>query len=313
VTNRAGMNQSRATRRVAGIDVGSNSFLLTILDIAPDGETVVLDRADIIGLSEGVDRTRLIGAAACQRGLEMLSEYQRLCDEHEVQAVKLAGTAVFRDAENPELFLDAVERQCDWRIEIVSGEREAELTYRDVDHTHGDGGPLALLDIGGGSSEIVSGQGGRIDSRRSINIGSRRLTERTRPNEPWTDADLARARELADEAIGPVAPLPGRLVGTGGTITCLAAVAVGMAPFDPAEIAKATFARQQITGLAERLAKLPLDVRAAERGMEPKRADVIVGGAILLERWLHALRAEQIAVASGGLRFALAREAAAHA
>lgn len=305
------MKQPLGNRRVAGIDVGSNSFLLTILELAEGRETVLLDRADIIKLSEGVDRTRMISAAACQRGLEMLTEYHRLCVAHQVEAVRLAGTAVFRDAENPEAFLDLVARQLDWRIEVVSGEREAELTYADVAHTHGHGGALALLDIGGGSSEIVSGQGGRIDSRRSLNIGSRRLTERTAPHDPWTAADLARGRRLADDGIGDVSPLPGRLVGTGGTITCLAAVAAGMVPFDPAAIAKVTLTRAQITALAERLAALPLAQRAVERGMEPKRADVIVGGAILLDRWLAALQAEQIAVASGGLRFALAREAAA--
>jgi len=307
------MKQPPTTRRVAGIDVGSNSFLLTILELSEGHETVLLDRTDMVKLSAGVDRTRRIDAAACQRGLDLLAEYHRLCAAHDVDAVRLAGTAVFRDAENPEVFLDAVARQLDWRIEIVSGEREAELTYADVAQTHGGGGPLALLDIGGGSSEIVAGQGGRIASRQSINIGSRRLTERVAPHEPWTADDLARARAAADDGIGEVAPLPGRLVGTGGTITCLAAVAAGMVPFDPAAISRITLTRTQISALAERLAAVPLERRAAERGMEPQRADVIVGGAVLLERWLVALSAETVAVASGGLRFALAREAASDA
>ncbi len=189
---------------------------------------------------------------------------------------------MFRDAENPEVFLDAVARQLDWRIEIVSGEREAELTYADVAQTHGGGGPLALLDIGGGSSEIVAGQGGRIASRQSINIGSRRLTERVAPHEPWTADDLARARAAADDGIGEVAPLPGRLVGTGGTITCLAAVAAGMVPFDPAAISRITRrdADQRAGGAAGRRA-LGTTGGGARHGAAARRRD---------RRWRGAAR-----------------------
>ena len=305
------MPAASKTRRVAGIDVGSNSFLLTILQLGEEGETVLLDRADITRLGEEVDRNGMLKAAACERCLAMLSGYHDLCHSYGVQAVRAAGTAALRDASNREVFLDSVERQLDWRIEVISGEREAELTYADVTHTHGDGGPLALLDIGGGSSEIVHGAGGLIESRRSINIGSRRLTERTAPGEPWSADDLARARSMADELIDDVQPITGRLVGTGGTITCLAAVEQGMAPFDPAAIARLHLTRDQITSLAERLAALPLAARADVRGMEPKRADVIVAGAVLLERFLWTMGVTRVAVASGGLRFALAREAAA--
>ncbi|MCC7493707.1 MAG: hypothetical protein IT204_15235 [Fimbriimonadaceae bacterium] len=301
--------------RVAGVDVGSNSFLLCIVDLAASPERLLLDRADITRLGEGVDRTAQISAAAIARGVAMLQEYRRLTDSHGVVAVRAAGTAALRDATNRDEFLAAVAAATGWQVDVISGEREAELTYADVAVTHGQPGqPLALLDIGGGSSELVLGRDGRIGSRRSIQIGSRRCHERAAPGDPPSPADLLRLAAVADAALADIEPLaPGSLVGSGGTITTLAAVQLGLPVYDAAAVAAVTLTVADIDALVARLAALPWRQRQMVPGLEAERADIIVAGAVLTARWLRRLGAPAIGVAVGGLRRALARLAGAPA
>ncbi len=297
-------------RRVAGVDVGSNSFLLTVLERGSGSERVVLDRTDLVRLGEGVDRTHELSAAAMDRAVAKLVDYRAACDRLGVAAVRAAGTAALRDATNRQALLDRVARETGWPIEVISGEREAELTYADVAVTHGQPGEaLALLDIGGGSSEIVLGCDGRVASRRSYNIGSRRLAERARPADPLTAACLARCRAIAAEAAADLGPTAARLVGTGGTITTLAAVHLGLAEYDAAAVSRTVLDLATIEHLLEDLAALPLARRREVVGLEPGRADIIVTGAVLLGQLLRRLGADRVAVSAGGLRFALAREA----
>ncbi|MBI2298520.1 MAG: hypothetical protein HYU66_06125 [Armatimonadetes bacterium] len=297
--------------RVAGLDVGSNSFLLVILDKAPNGEEVVLDRTDIVGLGDGVDQTGRLAPAAVERALNVLEEYAAVCRRHRVRRAHAVGTSALRDAANRDDFVAAVRERTGFEVEVISGDREAELTYRDVSATHGQPGePLALLDIGGGSSEIVQGRSGVIASSRSIDLGSRRLTERAAfVHDPPGADELDRCRALADAELTGLSPAKGEVVGTGGTITTLVAVDLGMTDYDAAEVSANRLGRRELAALLARLAAVPLSERAQIAGMEPKRAPVMIAGAILLERWMEHLGVTSIAVSAGGMRYAVAREA----
>ena len=305
-----GMNAVQPVR-VAGIDVGSNSFLLCVLEVG-DTERLVADRTDIVKLGEGVDRTRRLAPAARARALAKLAEYRRLCDELGVMACRAVGTAALRDAADRDSWLAEVAAATGIRIEVISGEREAELTYRDVAQTHGRPGEvLNLLDIGGGSSELVTGCDGVVHARRSLNIGSRRAHERAALGDPVSPADLARLRAVCDDALAGVEPVPGELVGSGGTITTLAAVQLGLTRWDAARVAATRLDRAAVGEVVERLAALPLAARRELPGLEPERADIIVAGAVLVERWLLRLEADSFGLSTGGLRLAVAREALA--
>lgn len=300
------------TRRVAGIDVGTNSLLLLIADADGPLLTPLLDRSDICRLGQGVDRERRLHPAAIERTLSVLEQYAALCAEHHVTAIRVAGTSALRDAANRADFQAAARERCGLAVDVISGEREAELTYADVAAAHGrPGEPLALLDIGGGSTELVRGTDGRIAERRSLDIGSNRLTERVPTSDPPTATELAMLRAEARLALAPLDPVSGRLVGSGGTITTLAAVALGLEPYDAAIVGRTELAAATVGALVGRLGGLTLAERTAVRGLEPQRAPVIVAGAVLLEQALEQVGRDSLAVASGGLRFALARLAAA--
>jgi exopolyphosphatase/guanosine-5'-triphosphate,3'-diphosphate pyrophosphatase len=301
-------------QRAAGLDVGTNSFLLLILARDEAGrESVLLDRSDITRLGQGVDRARALAPEAVARALVTLGEYAALCRDHGVQACRAVGTSALRDARDRDAFLAQVRARCGFEIEVISGEREAELTYAAVAHDRADDDrPLLLLDIGGGSTELAVGRAGRLRSRLSLDIGAVRLLDRAGPlADPPTPDDLARLRAAAAEHLAAWQPLAGEVVGTGGTITTLAAVQHGLVAYDAALVESTRFTPAAVDALVARLAALPLAQRRVVPGLPPARADVIIPGAILLAAALRALDQQEIGVSAGGLRFALARAALA--
>ncbi len=308
------MNTVTAASRAAGIDVGSNTFLLAILERGATGDKVVSDRCDITKLGEGVDASGRLSEAAMERCLAMLVGYREQCRREQVTAIRAVGTAALRDAANRDDFLHRVEAATGIRVEVITGDREAELTYADVALTHGQAGEdLSLLDIGGGSTELVTGRDGAIRSRRSINLGSRRLAERAKPGDPPGPADLARCRAVADELLAGAEPVGGRVVGTGGTITTLVAVDLALAVYDSGRVSAARLTPEDVTALIDRLSAMPAAERATLPGLDPKRADIIVTGAVILERLMVVNRLPEVRVSAGGLRMAVARQALAAA
>ncbi|MBI5833306.1 MAG: Ppx/GppA family phosphatase [Armatimonadetes bacterium] len=297
--------------RAAGIDVGTNSFLLLIIESdGQGGETVLLDRSDITRLGEGVDAERRLQPEPMDRCAGQLAEYMRLCTEHRVSAVSAVGTSALRDATNRDEFLARVERECGLRIEVITGEREAELTYAAVARQRQVAGTLANVDIGGGSTELVLGEGGRIASRVSLDIGAVRATDRAgQMSDPPTTADLARLRAVADEALDQVPAVQAEVCGTGGTITTLAAIWHGLTTYDAAVVESTRLTPAMVDALTARLAALPLAQRRQVPGLPAKRADVILGGCVVLSALMARLAVAEMGVSAGGLRYALAREA----
>jgi exopolyphosphatase/guanosine-5'-triphosphate,3'-diphosphate pyrophosphatase len=295
-------------KRAAAVDVGTNSFLLLILERDTDGaERVVLDRSDITRLGQGVDAARRLQPEAIARGLEQLALYRRLIDEHGVSAVRAVGTSALRDAANRDQFITPA-AGLGIPVEVISGEREAELAFAAVAAEHA-GAELLNLDIGGGSTELVQGRSGRIAWRRSLDIGAVRLTDRWGPMaDPPTAAELACCQALAAEHLTTVEPTQAMVVGTGGTITTLAAVHHGLTAYDAATVTATRLTPAVVAALIARLAAVPLAERRRIAGLPPKRADVILAGAVLLAEVLGRLRVAEMGVSAGGLRFALARE-----
>lgn len=293
--------------RTAGLDLGSNSFLVTILERDEAGERVLYDQTTIVGLSRGLDQTGQMDPAAAARALEVIAEYVETCRRYEVDQLVAVGTAVFRDASDSAAFRARVEAETGLEIRVISGQEEAALTYRDVMLTHGTPGvPLALMDIGGASSEVVCGADGQLDRIRSVDVGSRRLTDGCPTCDPPTADDLERLADAAANRLRDIGPWAGQVVGTGGTITTLAAVQLALTEYDPAAVNACRLTCDSVAELTRRLA-VPLADRELLPGLPPKRAPLMLAGAALTTALMRRLGCDSIGVSAGGLRFAVAR------
>lgn len=303
--------------RVATVDIGTNTVLLLVVERAADGSVKVLrERAQITRLGEGVDRTRQLAPAAVERTRACLAEYARETRELGVDRVAVVGTSAMRDAPGGAALTAFVRTAFGVDARVLSGEDEARLTFRGALRglPVAPGESAAVFDIGGGSTEVIVGrlEGGRVDAAylESFDLGSVRLTERHMAHDPPTSGELATVRQVLEQAFARLAPLPPdtTVVGVAGTVTTLAAVALGLPAYDGARVHGHVMKTSELRAVVDHLASRDIESRRRLPGMEPKRADVIVaGGCIalaLLDRWGEAC----FLVSDGGVRWGLAEE-----
>jgi len=311
-----------AVARLASLDLGTNTFLLLIAEVAAGKISPVVDRETFVRLGKGVDAAGNLNAAAMQRGYVCLQEYAALARQHHVEKIFAVGTSALRDAANRAEFLNAVLAQTGMRIEVISGEKEARLTFAGtISNKTNLPGPIAVLDIGGGSTEVVIGAPHLFSVRentlqaRSADIGSVRLTERFLQNDPVQPEEVMRLRQQTEtvmRATWPAASLAPvqTLIGTAGTITTLAAMAQEMREYDSARIDGYMLTRQKLGELIIEIRRRSVAQRCELPGLSPARADVILAGAIILETFLDLYRFPELLVSDRGLRFGVLIEAA---
>ena len=300
--------------RVATLDIGTNSVLLLIAEPGPNGLVPLFERATITRLGEGVDRTRKLAPAARERTLRCAEEYALDIERFGVTRAAAVGTSALRDAEGGREFTEELAGVLGFTPQVIAGEREAALTFRGALSGLTLSGPVAVFDVGGGSTEIVQGDvradGAFSHDAVSLDIGSVRLFERHVTSDPPSDAELARVRADIERALAS-APAPdaaATLVGVAGTVTTLASIALELDVYDSARVHGARLTRATVTALAESLARLPLAKRRALTGLDPRRADVIVVGAAIVEAVMAWRRQDELIVSDRGVRFGLAEE-----
>jgi len=304
--------------RVATIDIGTNTTLLLVAECDSDGTLFpILERATITRLGQGVDRHRRLAPEAIARTVASLDEFAALVTKAGVDRVAVVGTSAMRDAAGGESLRAHVRSSFGVDAQVLSGQEEARLTFRgalsglSLGHRSTE---IAVFDIGGGSTEVVVGQmsgpGPLLRFAESFDIGSVRLTERFVAHDPPSAVELDAIKRFAVDTFRGVPALePGATsVGVAGTVTTLAAVGLGLVPYDGARAHGSVLGRGEIRATVDRLAALDLASRRNVPGMEPKRADVIVAGGIvalaLLERW----NAPALVVSDRGVRWGLAEE-----
>ena len=282
---------------VAALDCGTNSTRLLVVD----DEGATLERQmRITRLGQGVDATGELRADAIERTLAVLRDYRVAMDRHGVTAGRLAATSAARDAANGSTFLDAAEAVTGIKAELLSGEEEGRLAFAGAT---GDLEPpldgLVVVDIGGGSTELVTPLDGDVRAY-SMQVGCVRLTERALPGDPPDRGGLEAAAALADEAIDAAfaavptlaAPAEGRrVVGLAGTVSTLAMVDLGLATYDEAAVHHHWLSLEAIAHWRDTLAAETIADRAHRPGMVPGREDVIVAGVVILERVVRRLGA----------------------
>jgi exopolyphosphatase/guanosine-5'-triphosphate,3'-diphosphate pyrophosphatase len=301
--------------RVGCVDIGTNSVLLLVAEPGPAGPQAVIDLATVTRLGQGVDRTGELAPEAVERTLVCLADYAQKAREVGVTRLRVVGTSAMRDARGAAPFRREIARLLGSEPEVISGEEEARLTFRGaLSGLDLPPGPLVVYDVGGGSTEIIVGYGGsspRIERAASLNVGGVRLTERHVTHDPPSEAEREAIRNDVDRALLALPPLPegSTLIGVAGTVTTVAAVARGLDPYEGARAHGLTLGAGEIRQVAAYLTTLTLAARQRVPGLDPKRAEVIVGGVLLVERLLQWARAETTLVSDRGVRWGLALDA----
>jgi len=296
-------------RRFAVIDVGTNSVKFHVGERAADGTwTTVVDRSDVTRLGEGLGENGELGAAPIARTVEAIAGMVDEANRDGVEGIAAVGTAGLRIAPNRDDFLRAVRERTGVEVEVIPGDEEARLAY--VAATSGiasGGGRLAVFDSGGGSSQFTFGDPGHIEEQFSVNVGAVSVTERFRLDGPvGADAIAASLEAVAaglERLEGRAAP--DLLVGMGGTVTNLAAVKHGLAAYDPAVVQGTQLDRREIDRQIELYRTKTADERRAIPGLQPKRAEVILGGACVVRTVLTLLHCDRVTVSDRGLRHRL--------
>jgi exopolyphosphatase / guanosine-5'-triphosphate,3'-diphosphate pyrophosphatase len=305
------MPQPASPPRFATIDIGTNSVLLLVAERQPDGRfNALCERAEITRLGRGVDQSRVLSEAGMEDTLRVLEAYAAEARALGAQDIAVSATSAARDAHNGSAFLEAARARAGVVVEIISGALEAQLSFAAVhaDFASQAQGPLLVIDIGGGSTEFIfGGLGGQVAFRHSFDVGAVRLTERLVHADPPSAAERAQVTQLLDQTFAalPRPPAGATLVGVAGTVTTLYAMAHAIEPYDAERVHGGRLSQAQLSELTDRLWRMPLAERRALPGVQPKRADVLPVGALILSRAVAALGLEQVRVSDRGLRWGL--------
>jgi exopolyphosphatase / guanosine-5'-triphosphate,3'-diphosphate pyrophosphatase len=288
--------------RVGVVDLGTNSTRLLVAEVDDGRVEEVARHTQITRLGEGVDERRKLLPLPIARVRNVLADYRRELEELRAERVLAIGTSAIRDAENGEAFLGEVEWSYGFATRLLSGSDEAQLTRRGVANGRELGDDTLVLDVGGGSTELITAR-----DRKSLDVGSVRLTERHLQSDPPTDEELeAAARAVRDELPSLE---PDGAIGVAGTITTLAALELG--GYDPQRVHGYRLSREGVGAQLDRLASLPLAQRRELAGLEPERAPVIVAGAVIVREVLDRYGLAGLEVSERDILHGAALEAAA--
>lgn len=308
--------------RFGAIDIGSNSVRLLVAEI-PDAEPwgpslETLARAgEACRLGRGLHESGRVDDELVERAAIIVAEFLRRARSLGARHVLAAATAALRRASNGATAAERISEVAGVPVRILSEADEARLVYRSVVMGLGKsarGSQCVVFDLGGGSTEVVSGVGERLGRWTSLPFGAVTLTERLVAGDPPTDPQLAAAREwVRNELMHGCASFPERtavLAGVGGTITVLAALDAGMTTYDPAQLEGAYMARERVLALVERIVRSSQSERRSMPIMGEGRADIVGTGALVVEGLLERFRAPGLLCSTQGLRYGLARLAA---
>src|SRR4051812_30844494 len=296
--------------RIAAIDIGTNSVHMIVVQIRPDHSFEVIDREkEMVRLGAGGLDGRALTPEAMHAALQVLSKFRRLAESHRVDDIISVATSATREAENGSEFLKEVTNHTGIRPRLISGTEEARLIHSAA--VYGVSVPrdiAVVIDIGGGSVEVTRGAGAAIELGRSFKLGVIRLTERFIRTDPLEPRDERKLTRHIHTEIGKYVQQINRagfdrVIGTSGTILSLGAVAAaaeGRAPGTP--LRNRRIAAKQFRHVRKELVSLNLDKRLRVPGLEPRRGDLAVAGAILLDELLRGLGADELTLCDLSLR-----------
>ncbi|MCA1586391.1 MAG: Ppx/GppA family phosphatase [Acidobacteria bacterium] len=295
--------------RIAAIDIGTNSVHMIVARVRPDFSFEIIDREkEMVRLGAGGLDGKKLTHEAMTAALAALSKFERLATSHQVDAVLAAATSATREAENGGEFLEAIERQTGIRPRIITGTEEARLIHLAAVYGVDTPKPAVVIDIGGGSVEITLGSGQVVKHARSFKIGVIRLTERFVKSDPLSRRDERKlVKHIAEQVDRYVSQIVDagfdRVIGTSGTILSLGSVATAIDKGQaPSELRNLRVPAKSIKRVRKVVTRLKLDERLHVPGLDPRRADLVVAGAVLLDTLLKKLGTNEITLCDLALR-----------
>ena len=300
-----------APTRVAAIDVGTNTVLLTIAECSPQGIiTPLLEAAQITRIGEGLGTRASFVEPAMARTLAVLQAYAERCREMHVERISCVGTAAFRRADNSAAFVQRVAAECGFTIQIISGQHEAQLSFHAAAHDFGE--KIFVLDIGGGSTGFMWMANDRVQVH-SFPMGSVTLQEEFCHSDPINAADYAALQQHIDSLFTVIEPLvrqrPPQLVALAGTATTLAAMHLALRTYSHDQVHGTQLSIDAVDALLQRLSVASVAERQQMIGLEPARADVILSGTMLLHITMQRCGYDRVTISDRGVRWGLLYEA----
>lgn len=301
--------------RISSLDIGTNTILLLVAEVdSKGGLNVLRDEHAFARLGRNVDRDRTIAAESFETSLAILARFKEVSENMHVERIVACGTSALRDAANRTEYLEYIRKQLGLDIRILSGDEEAALTYAGSvaqfvipDRVQ----EFAVLDIGGGSTELTRGVNTQLETRQSLDVGCVRLTERILLTSPPSHDALQHAqREIREYVkqfalLGPTA----RVVGVAGTLTTLAALHLKLATFDASRVGGHVLNRAAIQNIFDELKVKSLVNLESYPQILKGRADIILAGVLILLETMNQLQTSSITVSERGLRFGVLLEA----
>jgi len=293
--------------RVAALDCGTNTLKLLVADLDPatGQQTDLVREVQVTRLGEHVDRTGRIAPEALARTLDGCAEYAAIVARLGVERLRFCATSAARDAQNGDAFTVGVRERLGVDAEVLTGAEEAGLSYAGTIRGLDDpAGSVLVVDVGGGSTELVRGVGRRVLAAGSADVCSVRLTERHLGGDPPSDAERAAAEAEVDRALAglPVGVADAdTVVGVSGSVVTIAAYALGLPALDPARLHGARLPAVDVRASCAALLAATVRERRALPMMLPGRADVIGGGAVVVDRVLVAAGAHALVISTQDL------------
>ena len=288
---------SSRRERLAAIDVGSNTILLTVAELAPDGLTILDEAEHQPRLAAGLGATGRLQDDAMQRALQALTRIRDTCRQLNAHRIGAVATAAVREAVNGNEFAERA-RALGIPLRVISPEAEAALSYRSAAYRFGSAGRMLVADIGGGSLELIGAAGGSVAVTLSLPLGAVRLTE--------LRISLEQLRQHIHQALAAAVAVDqwrnARVIGSGGTFATLASMALTARGEKPDGIHGTTIASHEVNRLLETLAGMSLEDRRRMPGLRPERADIIVAGLAVVAELLSAPGTGGVTVSGFGLR-----------
>lgn len=300
----------------AAIDIGTNTALLLVAEINHDKLKVIHEEQRVPRLGEGVDQSEYISAAAINRVTDALNEYRNILDQQfpDIEEIYVTATSAARDAVNKSELIDGIKRATGFSINILSGLEEAHYTYLGALSVLDElvARENAVIDIGGGSTEMVWGSGQEIRDRYSYDIGCVRFTERFLQGDPPGQSQIDACREgirrlLGEHKFNFAENIS--LIGVAGTVTSLAFIHKEMEEYNSKQITGTKISKQDISRYINRFKKLPSSelLKRYPVVMEG-RADIFLAGLLILEQVMEIYQFSQLTVSTGGIRHGVVRE-----
>lgn len=299
-------SQEAEIKKIATIDIGTHSVLLLIAERVGGKVRSWVDQATLTRIGEGLGKNDVFLPESMERTLEVLKKYKKICDDQCVTNILCVGTAAFRKAKNASDFVKQVEKECGITTQIISGEREATLTWKAASTDFGEN--IMVVDIGGGSTEII-----RHDSRKvhavSMPIGSVVLTEKYCHSDPISETDYQKICAAIEEQLSSfdtsILRHSETLIATAGTVTTLGAIKLGMKVYKHNEVHGTKLLQAELRAIIADFKSKTIEERKKIPGLEPGRADVILSGSLILEKVAGHFGFKEITVSDRGVRWGL--------